>query len=67
MGSQFVTIINLGTSLPTGHVEEYAKHTLTGWSYGVYDIYIKDGKIDERSWIPMDNLIERYGEGYAGD
>ena len=67
MGNQFLTMINLGTSLPSGHVEEYAKHTMTGWSYGVYDIYIKDGKIDERSWIPMDNLIERYGEGYAGD
>ena len=67
MGNQFVNVINLGTSLPEGHIEEYAKHTLTGWSYGVYDIQIKDGKIDERTWIPMNNLIERYGEGYAGD
>ena len=67
MGNQYVNIINLGTSLPQGHVEEYARHTLTGWSYGVYDIHIKDGKIDQRTWIPMNNLIERYGEGYAGD
>ena len=67
MGSQFITVMNLGTSLPQDHVEEYAKHTLTGWSYGVYDIQIKDGKIDERTWIPINNLIERYGEGYAGD
>jgi len=67
MGNQCVTIMNLGTSLPEGHIEEYAKHTLTGWSYGVYDIQIKDGKIDGRTWIPMNNLIERYGEGYAGD
>ena len=34
MGNQYVNIINLGTSLPQGHVEEYARHTLTGWSYG---------------------------------
>lgn len=67
MGNQSVTIMNLGTSLPQDHVEEYAKHTLTGWSYGVYDIQIKDGKIDERTWIPINNLIKRYGEGYAGD
>ena len=67
MGNQIVNVMNLGTSLPQGHLEEYAKHTLTGWSYGVYDIQIKDGKIDERTWIPINNLIERYGEGYAGD
>jgi len=67
IGDQYITIINLGTSLPQGHIEEYAKHTLTGWSYGVYDIQIKDGKIDQRTWIPMNNLIDGYGEGYAGD
>jgi len=27
MGNQFVTIMNLGTSLPQDHIEEYAKHT----------------------------------------
>jgi hypothetical protein len=62
MGNQFLTIINLGCSLPQGHIEEYAKHSLTGWSYGVYDIYIKDGRIDQRTWIPINNLIEEYGE-----
>ena len=67
MGNQLLNVMNLGTSLPQGHLEEYAKHTLTGWSYGVYDIRIKDGKIDERTWIPINNLIERYGDGYAGD
>lgn len=62
MGNQNVTIINLGTSLPEGHIEEYAKHSLTGWSYGVYDIQIKDGKIYETTWIPMGNLLMKYGE-----
>ena len=62
MGNQKVTIINLGTSLPEGHIEEYAKHSLTGWSYGVYDIQIKDGKIYETTWIPMGNLLMKYGE-----
>ena len=67
IGNQHVNIINLGTSLPEGHIEEYAKHTLTGWSYGVYDIQIKDGKIYETTWIPMGRLMKDYGEGYAGD
>lgn len=67
IGGQYVNIINLGCSLPQGHVEEYARHSLTGWSYGVYDMRIKDGKIDQRTWVPINNLIEEYGEGYAGD
>jgi transposase-like protein len=67
IGNQFVNIINLGTSLPEGHIEEYARHTLTGWSYGVYDIQIKDGKIYETNWLPMGKLMKDYGEGYAGD
>mgnify|MGYP002624760568 FL=1 len=62
-----ITVMNLGTSLPEGHVEEYAKHSVTGWSYGVYEIGIKDGTISERTWVPMDKMISEYGGEYAGD
>lgn len=62
-----ITVMNLGTSLPEGHIEEYAKHSVTGWSYGVYEIGIKDGTISERTWVPMDKMISEYGGGYAGD
>jgi hypothetical protein len=62
-----ITVMNLGCSLPEGHVEEYAKHSITGWSYGVYEIGIKDGIINERTWVPMNKLIEEYGDEYAGD
>jgi transposase-like protein/predicted phosphodiesterase len=62
-----ITVMNLGCSLPEGHVEEYAKHSITGWSYGVYEIGIKDGIINERTWVPMNKLIEEYGGEYAGD
>ena len=57
MGREHITVINLGTSLPEGHVEEYAKHSLTGWSYGAYLLKIKSGKINGRSWIPMDEIM----------
>ena len=59
MGQEKITIINLGTSLPTGHVESYAKTSLTGWSYGVYLLQICDGRIHEQNWISMDTLMER--------
>lgn len=67
IGAQFLNVINLGCSLPEGHVEEYAKHSLTGWSYGVYDLSIVDGKIEDRTWVPMTKLMREYANGYTGD
>ena len=60
IGHDHVTVVNLGCSLPDGHIEEYAKHSVTGWSYGVYDLTIRDGKIKQRTWVPMDVLLETY-------
>ena len=60
MGHDHITVINLGCSLPDGHIEDYARHSVTGWSYGVYDLTIRDGKIKERKWVPMDVLMEKY-------
>jgi len=60
IGHEHITIINLGCSLPDGMIEDYAKHSVTGWSYGVYDMTIRDGRIKERTWVPMDMLLERY-------
>ncbi len=60
IGHDFITIINLGCSLPDGHIEDYAKHSVTGWSYGVYDLTIKNGRIKEQKWVPMDVLMENY-------
>lgn len=59
MGQQHITVINLGTSLPEGHVEEYAQHSLTGWSYGVYLLDIRQGKIFQQNWISMAGMAER--------
>ena len=56
MGQEKITVINLGTSLPDGHVEQYAKHSLTGWSYGVYILNIRNGRIFQQQWIPMPAL-----------
>lgn len=56
MGAQRITVINLGCSLPEGHVEDYAKHSLTGWSYGVYLLDIKDGRLHQSTWLPMENV-----------
>lgn len=60
IGHDLITVVNLGCALPEGHIEDYAKHSVTGWSYGVYDLTIRDGKIKEHSWIPMDTLLRDY-------
>ena len=60
IGHDHITIINLGCSLPEGHIEDYARHSVTGWSYGVYDLGIQGGKIKEHTWIPMDVLMRDY-------
>jgi hypothetical protein len=56
-----VTVLNLGCALPNGYIENYAKHALTGWTFGIYDLTIQHGSIQADSFIPMAELEERYG------
>lgn len=60
LNGQRMHVLNLGCALPEGHVEEYAQHALTGWSWGIYDLTILGGHIHETQWIPMPVLQERY-------
>ena len=55
-----VTIVDLGTCLPTGYVAQYAKVALTGWTYGVWTLTIQSGRIIGHSFISMDELASRY-------
>jgi hypothetical protein len=51
-----VTVLNLGCALPDGFIENYAKHSTTGWSYGIYDLLIQHGHIEGYNNIPMSAL-----------
>ena len=57
----FVRIINVGCALPFGHIEEYAKLNLTGWSWGIVELGIWDNHIQESQFISMDRLEKQYG------
>lgn len=57
----FVQILNVGCALPDGHVESYATHALTGWSWGIMDITIQHGHISDRQWVSMARLEEKHG------
>jgi len=56
MGNEHITVINLGCALPAGHLEDYARHSLTGWSYGAYLLNIRGGRIAGQSWVPMSSI-----------
>jgi hypothetical protein len=55
-----VTVLNLGCALPYGHVEDYARDALTGWTWGVYELFIRGGHIESAKFVSMIELEERY-------
>lgn len=59
--SQFVNVVNLGCALPYGWVEDYARHSTTGWTWGAYELTISEGHIESASFISMGELERRYG------
>lgn len=59
--SQKVTVVNLGSALPQEHVEHYAEHNTTGWTWGIFDQIIRNGRLETSRFISMRELEERYG------
>jgi predicted phosphodiesterase len=60
--SQFVNVVNLGCALPQGHIEDYAKHATTGWTWGIFDLLIRNGHIESASFVSMPELERRYAK-----
>lgn len=58
--SQHVTVVNAGCALPDGHIEEYARHSLTGWTWGVTVLEIEGGHIVGHQFVSMATLEDRY-------
>lgn len=55
-----LTVLNLGSAMPDGHVEPYAQTSLTGWSYGLFDLAIQAGQIIGHHFVSMSELQEKY-------
>ena len=58
---QNITVLNLGCALPNGHIESYAKHSMTGWTYGAYELLLSKGRILADKFHCMEELEDRYG------
>lgn len=55
-----VTVLNLGTAMEYGVVEHYASLSVTGWTYGVYELTLQGGQIVGESYVSMLDLEDRY-------
>ena len=58
----YVKIVNVGTCMNYGHIEEYAKNSANGWSYGISTLMIQDSHIQSHNFISMLELEEKYDE-----
>ena len=59
--NDFTRVVNVGCSMPQGHIESYARHSLTGWTYQICEVRIWDNHIQEVNNISMKTLEKNYG------
>lgn len=57
-----ITVVNLGTSMPYGMVEQYTGVAMSGWSYGAVVLRICNGEILSVKHYDMRELEERYAD-----
>lgn len=55
-----ITCLNLGTTMPNGYIADYAKLSVTGWSYGAYILRIHQGSIISEKYWDMIELEEAF-------
>jgi hypothetical protein len=58
----YVKIVNVGCCLEHNEIEQYAKMSTTGWSYGVTELLLADGHIQGHNQVSMLELKEKYEE-----
>jgi hypothetical protein len=55
-----IRVYNTGSFMPQGYIKAYAGMSLTGWTYGVSELTLRDGLIEShRFWSELE-LRERY-------
>jgi hypothetical protein len=55
-----VSMYDVGTSYINGQIKDYAKLGVTGWWYGIHDMTIRDGRVEDINRISMRTLEESY-------
>jgi hypothetical protein len=57
-----IEVVNVGSSMPYGHVKKYAQRSTTGWSYGIWELSIRQGHVVGYNFTDMENLREKYSD-----
>ena len=60
-----ISMVEVGCGLLWGEMEEYAKHSLTGWWHGVVPMTVQGGVITDLNFISMLSLRARYSDDGA--
>lgn len=60
-----ISMVEVGCALPWGEVEGYAKHSLTGWWWGVADMTVQGGAITDLGFLSALTLRARYSDDGA--
>lgn len=55
-----VKALNVGLAMDYGYIPKYCETAATGFSYGITDIIITNGRIEGESFIPMFEMERRY-------
>jgi len=58
-----VRIVNCGSSMPPGYVGDYARFTPNFMSYGLTELVIQHGQIQQVQFRPLENLYRELGLG----
>lgn len=62
---EHVTLIEAGCALPWGEIEKYAKHSMTGWWWGVVEITVRGGQITDHRAISMKSIRLEFSDDGA--
>jgi predicted MPP superfamily phosphohydrolase len=60
-----ISMVEVGCGLLWGEVEPYAKHSLTGWWYGLTDMTVQGGVIRDLNFRSMLSIRDRYSDDGA--
>lgn len=55
-----IQVVNSGSFMPQGYLKAYAGLSMTGWTYGITELTLRDGQIESaRTWSELE-LRERF-------
>lgn len=56
-----ITVTNMGTAMPHGFIPPYADGATSGWTYGIVDMKLRGGKVEDCALVSMLELERKYG------